>query len=124
MDVIFSEQLMELYNAVFQFLLQVKMAKWCLDEIRIGRKLCARVDTTFGHCFECMCARLLVVVSDIYLETCMCIVQKINPLDPLAYWKGVRSSACLKCSMFHPGWFSVLSWFGRAHPIPYTNYLL
>ena len=51
LDVIFSEQLMELYNAVFQFLLQVKMAKWCLDEIRIGCEFYPGVDTAFGHCF-------------------------------------------------------------------------
>ena len=35
---------MEVYNKVFRFLLQVKFAKWSLDEIRIG-----------GECTEMIC---------------------------------------------------------------------
>ena len=42
LDVIFSDPLMEVYNKIFRFLLQVKFAKWSLDEICVGGE---RVDS-------------------------------------------------------------------------------
>ena len=68
---------MELYNAVFQFLLQVKMAKWCLDEIRISRELCPRVDITLGH-YVCACVCVFVGVHGKYFEHTHALYRKQN----------------------------------------------
>ena len=46
LDVIFSDPLMEVYNKIFRFLLQVKFAKWSLDEICVGGE---RVDSILNN---------------------------------------------------------------------------
>ena len=49
-DVFFPQVLINTYNQIFTFLLQVKFSKWCLIEINVGSKF----TYTYTHVHECL----------------------------------------------------------------------